>query len=152
MKFGPLTFQCACLQCNCRSTASARHALHCSMIWTRFISDKSIPVAYILVLVLSAVHLPELALSGGGLRRFGCTQRTRMVFDEWEMSMNQTHPVQQFTSHLLGRPMCSLTTRTLVVAIIDHCNRRALRPHYVVALIHRHSQRNSFCFKHVSPL
>src|SRR5712692_9691083 len=52
MKFGPLTFQCACLQCNCRSTASARHALHNSMSWTRFVSDKSIPVAYILVLVL----------------------------------------------------------------------------------------------------
>src|SRR5258708_32310835 len=55
MKFGPFTFQCACLQCNCRSTASARHALHSSMIWTRFMSDKSIPVAYILVIVLSAV-------------------------------------------------------------------------------------------------
>src|SRR6266849_4886672 len=55
MKFGPFTFQCACLQCNCRSTASARHVLHSSMSWTRLVSDKSIPVAYILVLVLSAV-------------------------------------------------------------------------------------------------
>src|SRR5713101_2671057 len=55
MKFGPLTFQCACLQCNCRSTASARHALHNSMSWNRFVSDTSIPVEYIVVLVLSAV-------------------------------------------------------------------------------------------------
>src|SRR5437762_2198649 len=96
-----------------------------------------------------AVHLPELALSGGGLRGFGCTQRTRMVFDEWEMSMNQTHPVQQFTRQLLGRPMCSLTTRTLVVAIIDHCDRRARRTHHVVEFIHLHGQHNSRCFNHV---
>src|SRR5216684_1418912 len=59
MKFGPFTFQCACLQCNCRSTASARHALHSSMSWTRFVSDKSIPVAYILVLVLSSLARPS---------------------------------------------------------------------------------------------
>src|SRR5882724_6173399 len=70
MKFGPLTFQCACLQCNCRSTASARDALHSSMIWTRFVSDKSIAVAYILVLVLSV----------GSLARASCSQTERHAF------------------------------------------------------------------------
>src|SRR5260370_13463457 len=61
MTFGPLTFQCACLQCNCRSTASARHSLHSSMSSARFVSDTSIPVAYIGVLVLSAVLRPLLS-------------------------------------------------------------------------------------------
>src|SRR5258707_12969437 len=61
MKFGPFTFQCACLQCNCRSTASARQALHSSMSSARFVSDTSIPVAYIVVLVLLAVLRPLLS-------------------------------------------------------------------------------------------
>src|SRR5260370_40080255 len=99
--------------------------------------------------IKQAVHLPELSLSCGGLRCFGRTQRARMAFHEWEVSMNQTHAVQQFTSHLLGGPMSLLTAWTPVVAIIVHYNRRIRWPHHVVALGHRHRQRSICCFTHL---
>src|SRR5262249_35825209 len=41
MKFGPLTFQWACLICVCRSLQSASRALSSSIALTRVASDKS---------------------------------------------------------------------------------------------------------------
>src|SRR5260370_16342182 len=99
--------------------------------------------------IKQAVHLPEFALRCGRFGGFGCTQGPGMTFHEWEMSMDQTQAVNQFTSQLLGGPMSLLTASTLVVAIIDHCNGRVGWAHHVVALVHRHRQRNSLCFNHV---
>src|SRR5262249_18440003 len=41
MKFGPLTFQCACLVCVWRSMASASRAFSSSMALPRIVSDRS---------------------------------------------------------------------------------------------------------------
>src|SRR4051812_20190994 len=41
MKFGPLTFQCACLVCVCRSMQSASRALSSSTTLTRVASGRS---------------------------------------------------------------------------------------------------------------
>src|SRR5260370_7611880 len=54
-KFAPFTVECGFFQRIDRPSASGRHELHSSISWTRFGSDTSIPVAYIVVLVLSAV-------------------------------------------------------------------------------------------------
>src|SRR5215470_7235584 len=40
MKFGPLTFQCACLHCVCRSMQSASRALSSSTALARVPSDR----------------------------------------------------------------------------------------------------------------
>src|SRR5260370_32049292 len=53
-KFAPFTVECGFFQRIDRPSASGRHELHSSISWTRFGSDTSIPVAYIVVLVLSA--------------------------------------------------------------------------------------------------
>src|SRR5438094_6450376 len=44
MKVGPLTFQCACLSCVCRSVASASRASRSSMTFARVVSGRSFRV------------------------------------------------------------------------------------------------------------
>src|SRR5437763_6025803 len=55
MKFGPLTFQCACLICVCRSMQSASRALSRSTTLARVASDRSFFVLNILDLLIEAV-------------------------------------------------------------------------------------------------
>src|SRR5262245_41201800 len=55
MNCGPLTFQCACLHCVCRSIASARRALRIAMTFVRVASDMMLfLVGYMASLLLSA--------------------------------------------------------------------------------------------------
>src|SRR5438552_4349713 len=45
MNCGPLTFQCACLACVCRSIASASRLLSRSLTWLRTFSGRSFMVS-----------------------------------------------------------------------------------------------------------
>src|SRR5262249_26682339 len=55
MKFGPLTFQCACLVCVCRSMQSASRALSNSTTLTRVASGMSFFVLNMLRLLVRAL-------------------------------------------------------------------------------------------------
>src|SRR5258708_23497520 len=102
--------------------------------------------------IKEAIHLPELALSGGGFGRFGGTKRMWVYVHKWEMANHQTKLVHKVMSHLLGRPMSLLTPRTLVIAVIDHCNRGVRRSPHVVAFLDLHSQPDCLYFTHLNPV
>src|SRR5262245_8167256 len=60
MKFGPLTFQCACLVCVWRSMASASRALSSSMALPRMVSDRSF---FVLNIARLLVGVSRIAIS-----------------------------------------------------------------------------------------
>src|ERR1700733_3190243 len=61
MKLGPLTFQCACLDADSRSNASARRELSSCSSLLRSLSGKSMRVAYMgSLLSASGAPLPRL--------------------------------------------------------------------------------------------
>src|SRR5437762_12416096 len=97
-----------------------------------------------------AIHLPELALRGGCLGRFGGMKRMWMYVHKWEMANYQTHRPQQFATHLLDRPMSLLTPGTLVIAIIDYCHRGVRRSSYVVSFINWHIKPDRVRFSHLN--
>src|SRR6266850_6013130 len=100
--------------------------------------------------IKEAIHLPELALSGGGLGRFGSTQRVWVYVHKREMAMHQTNAMEQFTNHLLDGPMSLLTVGALVVGVIDHYHRGVRRSPHVVAFIDRHRQPDRLYFTHIN--
>src|SRR5258708_27739390 len=79
----------------------------------------------ILVLEDQVMHVPELAMVGGKLSRFGGGFCVRMYFSQREVSKDKP---QLFSELLLKRfddRVCTPTVRTFVVAIFDQRNRSA---------------------------
>src|SRR5450631_3943861 len=78
MKWGPLTFQCACLTWLCKSIASASRSLRMAATLRRHFSERSIFVLYIRCsLELAARHGGYFAPPGGesqALLRFSAQQ------------------------------------------------------------------------------
>ena len=80
------------------------------------------------------VHLPELALARGGLRRFGGQLRVPVHVVERQVPPHIANVVAKGREQLADDRLSLAAVRALEIAVLDECHRRVIGAADVVAL------------------
>src|SRR6516225_6877664 len=78
------------------------------------------------------VHLPELSLAPGALRRLGCAERMRMHLFERKMPVHETHTAGETLQQHLHRRLRLFAVGTLEIAVLDHRCHSVRRADHVI--------------------